>query len=245
MKLQRSTAALVTAALVLGGVVLFTQSQEANSNRPTTAQGDAEASPVFEFEEEDVVGLHIETQGQAVTFEKNDQDFWSMTEPERHPAEAAAIAFLLSRLTTDGLLKTTTMDAANQDEFGLQVPFATVDLTLDDGTTHSLALGDPDFSGQNYYALIDPESIPLPNEAGEVEVAIVTENILNGVDRPLEEWQAVVDTAPTDEADSDTEADPKAPDTSIDIDSENDGEDSGTNSEAPDATDSNSDTTDE
>lgn len=244
MKLQRSTAALVTAALVLGGVVVFTQSQEANSDRPTTAQGDSEASPVFGFEEEDVVELHIETQGQAVTFEKNDQGFWAMTEPERHPAEEAAIAFLLSRLTTDGLLKTTTMDAANQDEFGLQVPFATVDLTLEDGTTHSLALGDADFSGQNYYALIDPESIPLSKEAGEVEVAIVTENILNGVDRPLEEWKAVVDTAPTDEATTDAAPeDSAAPDASSN--GESDEEDSGTNSEDPDAADENSDTTDE
>jgi hypothetical protein len=240
MKLQRSTAALVTAALVLGGVVLFTQSQEANSDRPATAQGDVEASPVFEFEEEEVVELHIETQGQAVTFEKNDQGFWSMTEPERHPAEEAAIAFLLSRLTTDGLLKTTSMDAANQDEFGLQVPFATVDLTLEDGTTHSLALGDADFSGQNYYALIDPESIPLSKEAGEVEVAIVTENILNGVDRPLEEWQAVVDTAPTDGATPDAAAeDSDTPDPS------SNGEESGTNSEDADSAGESSDTTDE
>lgn len=196
MKLQRSTVALVATALLLGGVVLFTQAQQSNSNRPATAPGNADASPVFRFEEADVVRLHIETQGQAVTFEQDDQGFWQMTSPDQYPAEEAAIAFLLSRLTTDGLLKTTTIDAANQAEFGLQVPFATVELTLADGSTHSLALGDADFSGQNYYALIDPETIPLAKEAGEVEVAIVTENIFNGVNRPLEEWKAVVDEAP-------------------------------------------------
>lgn len=240
MKLQRSTVVLVATALLLGGVVLFTQAQQSGSNLPTTAQGDTEASPVFDFDEADVVGLHIETPGQAVTFEKDDQGFWQMTEPEQHPAEEAAIAFLLSRLTTDGLLKTTTIDAANQAEFGLQVPLATVDLTLADGTTHAFALGDTDFSGQNYYALIDPETIPLSKDAGEVEVAIVSENIFNGVDRPLAEWKAVIDEAPATETEdnSEDEAGPTTEDgddTNAPSPDEEDAEQSSTNSEGTDA----------
>ncbi|HEY9887418.1 MAG TPA: DUF4340 domain-containing protein, partial [Candidatus Obscuribacterales bacterium] len=187
MKLQRSTVVLVAIALVMGGAVLLTQGPNSESDRPSTAQGDAENSPVFTFEEEDVVGLEIETAGQAVAFERDATGLWQMTQPTPQPAEEAAIAFLLSRLTTDGLRQTTTMDAANQADFGLDVPFATVEITLADGTTHSLALGDADFSGQNYYALIDPATIPLARDAGTVTVAVVTENILNGVDRPLEE----------------------------------------------------------
>lgn len=207
MKFQRSTVILVAIALLLGGVVLFTQARQSGGNRPTTAQGDAETSPVFDFEEEDVVYLRIETAAQTVVFEKDAEGFWQMIEPEAQPAEEAAIAFLLSRLVTDGLRQTTTIEAANQAEFGLEDPFATVEITLADDTTHTLILGDPDFSGQNYYALVDPENFPLPAAAGEVEVAIVTENILNGVDRPLEEWQAVIDEpAPTTE-DADTEDD--------------------------------------
>ena len=204
MKLQRSTLVLVVGALLLGGVTLFTQARQ--SNRPTTAQGEA-ASPVYGFDEADVVSLHIETQTQAVTFQRDEAGFWQMTSPEAHPAEEAAIAFLLSRLTTDGLLRTTTIDAANQAEFGLDVPFATLEITLQDETNHSLVLGDADFSGQNSYALIDPETIPLSEAAGEVTVVLVSDDVLNGVDRPLEEWQAVVETpAETDDAEREAEA---------------------------------------
>jgi hypothetical protein len=125
-----------------------------------------------------------------------------MVEPEKHPAEEAAIAFLLSRLVTDGLVNTTTADAAKQADFGLDVPFATVDLTLQDGTQHVLVLGTADFSGNHYYALIDPPRIPLPQNAGTVEIAILSENIRNGVDRPLAEWQAPLDATDTSQTDA-------------------------------------------
>ncbi|NER79793.1 MAG: DUF4340 domain-containing protein [Leptolyngbya sp. SIO1D8] len=224
MKLQRSTVVLLASALLLGGVVLLTQTRQAN--RPTTAQGET-ATPVYEFEEEEAVGLHIETQTQEVTFQRDETGFWQMTHPEAQPAEAAAIAFLLSRLTTNGLLQTIDIDAANQAEFGLDIPFATVEITLQDDTTHTLVLGDADFSGQNSYALIDPETIPLSDTAGEVTVALVSDDIINGVDRPIEEWIAVVEspetttvdeTGDTDEADTDaseTSDDSEADETSL------------------------------
>jgi len=211
MKFQRSTVVLVAIALLLGGVVLFTQARQPGEDGPATAPGDTETSPVFDFEEGDVVYLRIETAAQTVVFEKDAEGFWQMLEPETQPAEAAAIAFLLSRLVTDGLRQTTTIEAANQAEFGLDDPFATVELTLADETTHRLILGDADFSGQSYYALIDPENFPLAADGGEVEVAIVTENIVNGIDRPLEEWKAMVDDAPAAET-GDTESDSDATD---------------------------------
>lgn len=217
MKLERSTIILVAIALLLGGTVLVTQSQRSGPNTSTTTSVDSETSPVFPFEEADVVGLSIETSRNTVAFERDEEGFWQMVQPEAYPAEEAAIAFLLSRLTTDGLVQTTTIDAANQAEFGLDQPFATVELTLEDGTNHQFILGDADFSGQNYYALIDPDVIPLPEDAGEVEVAIVTENILNGVDRPLDEWQAVVDDGPVP---TDTELDESEDSNAVPSDSE-------------------------
>jgi hypothetical protein len=237
MKLQRSTVILVAAALLLGGVVLVTQSRQSGSNQATTTEPtDVTATPVYEFAEADVVFLQIETAAQTVVFEKDDDGFWQMLEPNERPAEEAAIAFLLSRLVTDGLVNTTTIEAASPADFGLDEPFATVDLTLADGSTHRLILGDPDFSGQNYYALIDPETFPLPDEVSDIEVAIVGENIFNGVDRPLEEWQAVVEDSPAEDA---SEPDENSDDTETDPDDEantdaEDSEDSGNNAEESD-----------
>jgi hypothetical protein len=137
-----------------------------------------------------------------------------MTAPESAPAEEAAIAFLLSRLNTDGRLRTITVDAAEQADFGLDVPLATVDITLADGTTHLFVLGDPDFSGSAYYALVDPASIPLPDDAGEVSALVVSDDLLNAVERPLEEWQV----AEPDPASTPTEDATAAP-TDTDIES--------------------------
>ncbi len=206
MKLQRSTVGLVATALILGGAVWILQATQ-TGDRPTASSPQTEASPVFDFQEADVVGLHIETQSQAVTFAKDNQGTWQMTEPAERPAEAAAIAFLLSRLTTDGLLQTTTIDAAAQADFGLDVPFTTVDITLADGTTHRLILGDADFSGSNAYALIDPAPFPVPDDAGEMTVAVVSDDIVNGTNRPLEEWQAQADTADPEGEDATNAAD--------------------------------------
>ncbi|MEM6837630.1 MAG: DUF4340 domain-containing protein [Cyanobacteria bacterium P01_C01_bin.120] len=251
MKLQRSTLILVAIALLLGGVVLFTQARQSVNTGSTTAEGDSEASPVFDFEETDVVGLKIETDDQTLVFEKDDAGFWQMLEPEIQPAEEAAIAFLLSRLVTDGLVQTTAADAANQADFGLDAPLAQVELTLADGTRHTLIVGGADFSGQNYYALVDPEGFPLSEEAGEVDVAIVTENIFNGVNRPLEEWQAPAEenaeTADEEAEENDTleeDADGTRSQDDAGSDAEDDATDDASES-APDADDTTGSTSEE
>lgn len=191
MKLQRSTILLVAIALGLGGVVLGVQTRQ-DSGAPSAESSDQR--PLFDFAEADVAQLQVEVDNRTlVSFERDADGNWQMTEPETSPAEAAAIAFLLSRLTQDGLNRTLTINAENRADFGLDAPTATVQLTLKDGSQHRLVLGGADFSGTAYYALIDPAQVPLPADAGEVTVALVSQNVMDGVDRPLEEWQAVVD----------------------------------------------------
>lgn len=192
MKLQKTTLALLVIALVLGVGVLVAENRR-DPQQAAIDQAEGASSPVFTFDEAAVTALHIETDGQAVSFERDGDGFWQMTAPESGPAEEAAIAFLLSRLTTDGLIQNLTMAETDQEAFGLAVPFANVDLTLDDGTTHQLILGGVDFSGQNSYALVDPETFPIPEGSEAVPVVLVSQNIRNGVDRPLVEWQAVTD----------------------------------------------------
>ncbi|MEL7314116.1 MAG: DUF4340 domain-containing protein, partial [Cyanobacteria bacterium J06559_3] len=230
--------ALVITALLLGGVVLFIEAREANQ---TILSEDEAASPVYDFEETDVVSLSVETQTLAVTFERDDAGAWQLVDPEDHPAEEAAIAFLLSRLTTNGLVNTTSIDAAAQSEFGLDNPAATIKITLIDGTTHTVILGDADFTGENVYALVDPATFPLPEDAGEVAAAVLSPDIVNGVDRPLAEWKAVVES-PTD---SDTDEEPGADAEATDAD-EPGPEDNQPDTEATDeATDTDEPTTED
>jgi hypothetical protein len=201
-----------------------------------------------------VVALAIDTADQTVAFKRDDEGFWQMTEPEAHPPKKprSPSCSVASPPTACGkpLPSTTPI----RKSLACKCPFATIELALADGTTHRLVLGAADFSGQNYYALIDPETLPLTQDMGDVDVAIVTENIRNGVDRPLEEWQAVIDTpaeapdssetpAPEDATDTVDDADPEASNGSTA--NEPPPEQSGTNSEGADAESETFDKTDE
>ena len=130
-------------------------------------------------------------------------------------------AYLLSRLKYRLPCKGT-MHPRSED-FGYQTR-RTVTVTLEDGTEHRLLLGGPDFSGNARYAVIDPETWPPAADATEeIAVLVVSEDVANGINRPVEEWKQPVEAAveeesadtvegeATEEPEEDEAADPPAP----------------------------------
>lgn len=111
---------------------------------------------------------------------------WLMTQPERQPANAATIAFLLNLLATDSPSKTFKVPTSQLPEFGLEPPQATVEVTLANQRRHTLRLGTPDFNRSALYALVDPPAT-LPEQ---VEVALVTISFDAAVNRSPAEWLA-------------------------------------------------------
>lgn len=106
---------------------------------------------------------------------------------------------MLSRLTSDAPLREITLAAEQQQAYGFDPPAATVELTLQDGKTHTLVLGGRDFSGSSLYALIDPAALPLAADAEPVPLYIVSPDVASAVERPLPEWTvapAGSDTSP-------------------------------------------------
>ncbi|MBD0267385.1 MAG: hypothetical protein ICV77_03730 [Cyanobacteria bacterium Co-bin8] len=215
MKLQRNTVVLLGIALLLGAGVMVSEAQRRSSSEapPTQSAG----NPIFGFAEADVVSLVVERDGETLAFERDDQNTWQMVQPVQAIAEEGAVAFLLSRLTSDAPVQELTLNPDQQAEFGFTPPSGTVELALADGTRHTLVLGGKDFSGTALYALIDPEQVPLPEDAGEVPLYVVSLDVANGVNRPLEEWQIATDapaSTPTSEASTEEPATPAAEDTS-------------------------------
>lgn len=207
MKLQRSTVALVGAALILAAAVLVLESQAPRrqaSDQPADGADQAgpaetDGQPLFDFAETDVVALQVQRSQETLAFERDAAGNWRMTRPRAAEAEAAAIAFLLSRLTSDAPLREITLAAEQQQAYGFDPPAATVELTLQDGKTHTLVLGGRDFSGSSLYALIDPAALPLAADAEPVPLYIVSPDVASAVERPLPEWTvapAGSDTSP-------------------------------------------------
>jgi hypothetical protein len=214
MKFQRSTVILVGVALLLGAGVLIAESQRART--PETAELGDNQAPILDFAETDVATLMVERAGETLVFERDEQDTWQMVEPETSPAEPGAVAFLLSRLNTDAPLQMVTMGPDQVSEFGFTTPLGTATVTLKDGTKHVLILGGEDFSGNANYAVIDPSTWPPAPNSAEYDVLVVTRDVANGINRPLEEWKMPVE-APTPDASTPTQppqAEDSAPDSS-------------------------------
>ena len=87
------------------------------------------------------------------------------------------------------------------NDFGLEVPQATIDIVLEDETTHQILLGDFDFNQQSIYAQIDP-AVPVPSgeddRADELSILLISSSFDAAINRPVEEWQQV-EVAPLDE----------------------------------------------
>ncbi|MBE9113171.1 DUF4340 domain-containing protein [Nodosilinea sp. LEGE 07298] len=204
MKFQRSTLILVGVAFLLGAGVLIAESQRSQS--PPSATQSESTEPILAFEEADVATLTVDRGDETLVFEQGDDGNWQMTAPENALAEPGAVAFLLSRLNTDSPLQTVTMTADQATDFGFDAPVGIVTVTLKDGTEHELILGGPDFSGSANYAVVDPDPWP-PAEGQEYSVLVVTRDVANGINRPLEEWLMPVET-PNVEAGEDDAAIP-------------------------------------
>ena len=193
MKLKRSTVVLVGVALLMGAGVLIAESQR--SDAPQTAEVEGSGEPIFPFEETAVTRLQVERDGDTLVFEKDDEGNWQMVQPDSEPAEPGAVAYLLSRLNTDSPLQTVAMQPDELEAFGLADPAGTVTVTLEDGTEHQLLLGGEDFSGSARYAVIDPETWPPATAGEEISVLVVSQDVANGINRPVDEWKLPVEAA--------------------------------------------------
>ncbi|MEO0758024.1 MAG: DUF4340 domain-containing protein [Cyanobacteria bacterium J06648_16] len=180
MKLQKSTLALLGAAiaLTLGVVVYETQFSEGPQ-----AEDAVTGERLFSFEETDVQALTIQRDETNLAFERDldNPDIevgWRMVEPEETLAEPAAVAYLLNILTTDPSLQTLTATPEQLQQYGLDDPNAIIELTLADDTTHTVKVGGTDFSGDNRYVQVDESET----------VYVVSGGITNGIERPVDEW---------------------------------------------------------
>lgn len=210
MKIQRNTLVLALVALGLSsGIYLQQRLTAPESSRAVRTEG---AEPLFDFAEADVVEFTITrpdltlSLSQPTAASSGDdvadllaetaavgQPDWAITAPEQTPASDGAVAFLLNLLATGDCRDRFSIAQEGQSaaelqqrlgEFGLDQPKAQVDLTLGDGTTHQLLLGDDNFDGSGIYAMGDRGQSP-----GKTEIFLVDSSLEPAMLRPLEEWR--------------------------------------------------------
>ncbi len=194
MKFQRASLILVFAALALGGFVYYTESKKP----PQVDQAKSDEKPLFNFKEQDVQALTVQTPKQTISFEPfiptippnqkgkpqvSDSPPWLMRKPEVTPADEGTIAFLLNLMATGKSDRSFNVPAARKSEFGLEQPSAIVDVKLSNQQSHRLVIGKPNFNRNFLYALVDPPA----NQ--DLSVLLIPIDFQNAVDRPLSEWK--------------------------------------------------------
>lgn len=193
--LQRSTWILVAIALGLGAVVLVGEGvrQSAQTSRETARD------PLLVAEESEVTTLTVRRQGETLRFERGEDGAWMMTAPKTKAAESGAIAFLLNSLTQEDIQRRLTLAPGEEADFGFDNPPGEVNLTLADGSQHTLLLGDVAPGNTAVYVLWDAPALPLAPEDGPMPLYLGNTNLVNAINRPLAEWQlGAVEQAPPD-----------------------------------------------
>ncbi|MEB3272821.1 MAG: DUF4340 domain-containing protein [Prochlorothrix sp.] len=123
---------------------------------------------------------------------------WQIVQPLPGPANDASIAFLLNLIATGASSKSFTIAADRAAEFGLATPYATVTVTLKDGSTHRLILGNPDFDRTSLYAQVEspvtaPDAATTPAGSRDLTLRLVPMSFEQAVSRPLDDWQQTID----------------------------------------------------
>ncbi len=190
MKLQKTTWILLVFALLLGGAVISYEKLIAPQRQATQSQ----KKQIFNFEEDAIQSLKITSDETTLRFTRNQHQTytWQMREPKNVPGNDAVVAFLLNLLVEGTSNNKITISADERSEYGLEKPFATIEVELDNETTNQLVLGKADFSGKFLYAIADQAS----DTDADIKVILVPIDFQYAVDRDLDEWKQEVVTKP-------------------------------------------------
>lgn len=221
MKIQRNTLILALVAFGLAsGIYLQQRLVAPEAASEVRSEG---GQPLFDFEEADVTQFTINRPDIQLSLERREtestgdevadleaenaalgQPDWNLTAPEQMPASDAAVAFLLNLLATGDRRDSFTIPNDGQPqgptqqrlaEFGLDQPKAQVEVTLADGTTHELVLGNSNFDNSGTYAVQD-----MDPSSEDIEVFLVDSSLEPALLRPLEEWRYTAELPDASEA---------------------------------------------
>jgi hypothetical protein len=183
MKLKKTTWILVIIAALFGGFVYFYEIQ----GKPQREELQAKQKQIFNFKEEDIKILTIDTQGKTLKFERTgDENIpWRMKQPEDTLASNAAVSFLTNLLVEAKGDRNFTSPAERSQEYGFNPPVATITVQLVNQETHKIVLGKPEFKDEFIYSQIDP---PAQGEK-ELKITLIPKELSYAVEREYGEWK--------------------------------------------------------
>ncbi len=139
---------------VLAGVVWWS-----NKNKKDEAADSATGvTKLLTLTQGDITKVEIRHRDGETTRVERDASAWKITSPEALPADAEAITALVSAVATLNADKVVDEKPSELASFGLMQPASTVTVTLKDGKTRTLKLGDDAPVGGGAYTQVDGDA---------------------------------------------------------------------------------------
>jgi uncharacterized protein DUF4340 len=152
--MKKSTLIVLLSALALGAGVYYFDWKKGNEKKP-----DVDTSkPAFSFQASDITSFSIAHPAQPgvqpIGFEKHDGD-WRIVSPVATEADQPTASGIVDQLATARIAETEPGTADRRQAFGLDPPQTRIDFQLANGAKHFVLLGNPDFTQEFVYAVVD------------------------------------------------------------------------------------------
>lgn len=145
--MKKSTLIVVLVAVALGSFVYFYDSKHA----PKPPSEDT-SKPAFSVKAADVTGVTIHRKSDTVALTKGSD--WELSEPIDTRADQSAVGGIVDDIGSLNVQRSFA-PTDNLSKYGLADPAVKIVFQLKSGASHTIQLGDKDFSNSSVYALID------------------------------------------------------------------------------------------
>jgi hypothetical protein len=145
-----------TLLALLGGLVWW--SNKTKSDEPPTPEGAPAQTKILTLTEADIVKVEIRHREAETTRIERDGTAWKITSPEPLPSDKDAIQSLVSAVAAVSADKVVEEKPADLAVFGLKEPGSVLTITLKDGKSRTLKLGDDAPVGGGTYVQVDGDA---------------------------------------------------------------------------------------
>lgn len=173
--IKKSTLLVLFCAAVLGGVVYYL-----NTKSGAAKPADASDKPAFSIDSSMIASLtiaHPAAPGEAPIQIVKRNGAWQIVQPTETSADSSSIQAILDGLASTRITQTESGAPDRLKAFGLEPPEVLVDFQLQNGTKHTLALGNADFTGDSAYAIVD----------GSKTVSLLPKSLYTSLDKSFDD----------------------------------------------------------
>jgi len=167
--MKKSTLIVVIVALVLAAFVYFYDSK----HTPKTTASEDTSKPAFSVKSDDISSVTIHNAAQTVSLSKKGTD-WDLTQPVQTRADQTTVGGLISDLSSLQIQRSF-VPTDNLSKYGLANAGVKIEFRDKKGASHSVDLGDKDFSNSSVYALVDSSK----------QVDLLSTSLLDDATKPI------------------------------------------------------------